>query len=398
MTRVRRRNSRARVLFGLFLCAFGLCTLRLGWLQIVTAPELAQAAEASRVTTVTIPAKRGDIVDSSGTVLATSVPTYDIYAARQYLWNWAHVVYVDADGNEVPREKALVNGQKRAGISTRVRGYGALEAARLLAPKLKKNAAELGGELSGTEGSRIIATNVPVSTWREIREMGIPGIDGVTSYRREYPNGATASTILGFTALAGDGAPGSELEGKAGVEATQNKLLVGKNGQRRVEISPSGQTIPGGYSQEQAAVDGNTVTLTINADLQALSQDAIDQAVDHIMPNGDGHRPRREDRRRVGVGRLGTDVARRGQGRQGENHGVTRRAIHVRARLDRQTRDLRRRSRARGVHSADSGFHAVRDHHARQPDLPRRARSPDVAAHCGGSIGRILQHGHGSTR
>lgn len=279
MAKARRPYRRARVVFGLFLAGFALCSLRLSWLQIVEGPDLARAAEQARVTTVRIPAKRGDIVDSAGTVLATSIPTYDIYVARQYLWDWAHVGYVDAQGKEVSEDAAVRNGRLVPGVKATVKGYGAVEAARVLAPLLKRNPAELGGQLAGNTGSTIIATNVPVATWRAIKKLAIPGVDGVTSYRREYPNGATASTILGFTARSGDGAPGNPLEGKAGVELTQDRRLVGKDGIRKVEISPSGQTIPGGFSQESPAVNGDTVTLTINADLQALAQDAIDEAV-----------------------------------------------------------------------------------------------------------------------
>ncbi|MDU0968583.1 MAG: penicillin-binding protein 2 [Actinomycetaceae bacterium] len=265
---------RSRWIIAILIVGFIACFLRLGWLQIVRGPALAQAAENARVSVIHLPAKRGDIVDSAGTVLATSVQTYDLYMSRHDLKQYKHCVFRDASGHEISATEAQRQGRKCT-----IEGYGAPEAARVLAPVLKKQPAELGGQIAGDDGSVIIATNVSVKTWRQIKKLGITGLDAVPSYQREYPNAQTASTILGFTALAGDGAPGNPLMGKAGIEQTQNKVLTGKDGIRRIEISPYGQTIPGGYSEETPARDGDQVKLTINADLQTLAQQEIDKAV-----------------------------------------------------------------------------------------------------------------------
>lgn len=254
-------RQRARFLCALVIVGFLAFSVRLVWLQVIRSHDLAQAAENARVTTLSVPAKRGDIVDRSGTVLATSIQTYDVYAAREYIEGFVRTKKGD-DGENV------------------VVGRGIAQAARELAPLLDKPAAEIGGQLLGGKGSTILRTNVSVENWRRIAKLAIPGIDGVPSYERAYPNGATASSVLGFTALAGDGAPGSPLEGKAGIERTQDDLLKGRDGKRSVEISPLGQEIPGGYSKITPAVDGATVRSTLSADLQSLAQHAIDAAVD----------------------------------------------------------------------------------------------------------------------
>lgn len=291
-----RRKKRARVMLVLVLFTFAACIVRLTWIQVVAGPALAQEAEKIRLTTVALPAKRGDIVDQTGTVLATSLPSYDVYVDKRFVRTWSRMAYVtqvqweaykaapdkELPLDEIPKERAIgPDGKIRKGIVYAPVGWGSLEAARLLAPLLKCDQVELGGQLSGESGSFIVATHVSVETWRAIKELKIAGIDGVPSYTRVYPNGATASTVLGFTARSGDGAPGAPYEGKAGVEMTQNKRLTGEDGVRRIEISPSGQVIPGGRLEEQPARNGDTVQLTLNADLQTFAQTAIDEAVGH---------------------------------------------------------------------------------------------------------------------
>ena len=70
--------------------------------------------------------------------------------------------------------------------------------------------AVLGGKMVGKRGFVYLAKNVSAEDWRKIRELGIDGIDGERRYQRQYPNGATASSILGFT--------DSEEVGQAGIE------------------------------------------------------------------------------------------------------------------------------------------------------------------------------------
>ncbi|MDK6474665.1 hypothetical protein QP168_10180, partial [Aerococcus urinae] len=87
-------------------------------------------------------------------------------------------------------------------------------------------------------GYQIIARNVEPAKWRKIKELKIEGITSETTTLRSYPAGNTASTVVGFV--------NQENVGAAGIEASREGVLGGKDGERTVEIAPTGQIIPDG--------------------------------------------------------------------------------------------------------------------------------------------------------
>jgi cell division protein FtsI (penicillin-binding protein 3) len=66
-------------------------TVRLIDFQIVRAASINEISLEKRAVTMTIPAVRGDILDASGNVLATTVYRYDINAAPAIEIGRAHV-------------------------------------------------------------------------------------------------------------------------------------------------------------------------------------------------------------------------------------------------------------------------------------------------------------------
>lgn len=263
-------GKRARLLFAVFVLIFSLCAAQLVNIQIIHGPQYAQAAQQARMSSSTIPAKRGDIVDRKGTILATSVEVYDVSVNQKLVKQYIHREVVDPDGNIVTDSDKLSD----PGNTTKIVGTGAAEAARQLASLLEMNAAVLGGKMVGDKGFVYLAKGVSAQIWRQIRELGIDGIDAEVRYEREYPNGATAASILGFIDYEG--------VGRAGVEATQNEYLSGTPGKYTVEISPSGQIIPGGTQEEVEAKSGQTVQLTIDADLQSLAESSLNAKVEEV--------------------------------------------------------------------------------------------------------------------
>ena len=71
----------------LLLCV---CIVRLVNLQIVQAPELAAEGEAVRTSKSDIAAKRGQITDATGMVLADSILTYDIAVNQENIRKYVH--------------------------------------------------------------------------------------------------------------------------------------------------------------------------------------------------------------------------------------------------------------------------------------------------------------------
>ncbi|WP_103064068.1 peptidoglycan D,D-transpeptidase FtsI family protein [Actinomyces qiguomingii] len=243
------------------LAGFGALAGRTAWLQVVDGPTLAAQAQAERTVTWVNRAPRGDILGRDGTILASSAVSYDIGVNQ--------VKVAQYERTEVRTDPAT--GQ----AGNVVIGHGAAAAAQQMAEILGMDAQELGAKMVGDSTYVVIAEAVSPDTWRRINALAIPGVEPDQRTRRTYPAGSVAGNVLGYT-YEGDG---RTLIGSAGLELTQNELLTGVDGQGSVEVGKSGAIIPTGEQEEIAARPGTGVRTTINPDLQAVAQEAIDQVV-----------------------------------------------------------------------------------------------------------------------
>lgn len=219
-------------------------------IQALQSSELTAEATARRTYTNTLPALRGDIVDSKGTVLATTEQTYHIWVNQ----------------NNVKQAKLWV--EKEDGTWT-VEGSGPAIVAEKLAPLLEMNEAELGGQLVGDSPYTVLKRNVSVETWRKIRSFRFYGIEWDASSKRVYPASSDAATVLG--AVRGDG------KGAGGIEGTQEAFLKGVDGHVSNEYSPFGQVIPGGATEQVNPQNGRTVHLTLDIDLQHRIEELLNK-------------------------------------------------------------------------------------------------------------------------
>ncbi|MFC4556368.1 peptidoglycan D,D-transpeptidase FtsI family protein [Georgenia faecalis] len=216
---------------------------RLVYVQAVEGPGLAAEALDERLARSTLQAPRGDIVDANGEILATSVSRYNI-GVNQVL---------------IREFTAEIDGEPKT---------GAVAAAAVLAPHLDRDPAELGAAMVGDSTFVYLEKGLTPDQWREIRELGIPGIEPEATTERIYPNGATAGNIVGFVGR--DGA------GLAGLELALDADLEGTDGSSVVEIGLHGQRIPTGQSTTTPAEPGRTVHTTIDRDIQFRAEEVID--------------------------------------------------------------------------------------------------------------------------
>lgn len=249
-----RPERRQSIVLVLVLVLTAVFAGRLVWVQTITGPARAEAAQANRSRVEVLQASRGSILAADGTVLATSVERYR----------------VRVDLTLLPQYRAREDGE--------VVGYGATAAAEQLAPVLDRDAAELGAELVGnpevSTGRRdhTLATNVTPETWNEIRALNIPGVSSERTPARTYPSGSTAGPIVGWANNAGVGA--------AGLESALQTRLAGTDGSFTYEVGAAGQVLPNRQSSRTAPVPGCDVTLTIDADLQYQSERTITDTVE----------------------------------------------------------------------------------------------------------------------
>lgn len=194
----------------------------------------------------TIPYQRGDIVDSKGTVLATSIAVYNVILDCSVLTSDED--YVD------PTIRALVQ----------------------CFPDLTED--QLYGYVREQPESRYIilkkkAAYEEIQPFVEIQEAVDedgrkinPDIKGVwfeKEYQREYPYGYLASAVIGFTA--------SGNVGVNGIENYYNDTLNGINGREYGYLNTDNnfeKTI-------KSAINGNTVVSTIDINIQSIVEEKI---------------------------------------------------------------------------------------------------------------------------
>lgn len=224
---------------------------RLVQLQGLDPDSYAQMAAAEGSERVVLPATRGEILDRNGEPLAETV-----------------------DGRMIIADPA---------VTAKV----APELATVLARRLGIDYFETLERLR-VEGSRFqyVARQVPASKAEkvvaDIREQfededGRP-FAGLTTERdplRIYPNDDVAANLLGFLGTPKDDGSAQAL---AGLETSFNKYLSGTDGEATYEVG-AGNQIPLGDNTVTPAVDGRSLQLTIDRDLQFYTQRILQQTV-----------------------------------------------------------------------------------------------------------------------
>ena len=250
-------NRRIKTIVAIIAAAAILLSLRLVDLQVVRADTLADVATRFRSTTYTQQAKRGSITDSKGTILAISVPKYNVRAdqvnLQQYVW-------YGSDGKKI-------------------RGVGPAAAARQLAPVLDMDEAELGGILRGSDQSnrwQLVASGLSSEEWEKVAALDIKGIYSERYMERNYPGGTAAANLLGFVS---QNEQDSTVRGRAGIEQEMDSILAGRDGSTSVQVGPNGTEFPDSEVVQTKAVDGRDVQLTIDADLQRVAQTSLQEVV-----------------------------------------------------------------------------------------------------------------------
>jgi cell division protein FtsI (penicillin-binding protein 3) len=242
MTKRRRSGIRLTLTMLAIFAVMVVFTGRLVDLQVVQAPKLQKAAAKSREASVTTYGSRGEIVDSNGVVLAHSVDRFDITVSPKQL--------LGPNPNDQTEQDTLT-GQltKLAGITGQ--SVDALRAAVMKNPK---------------SDYAVLTKNVTLATSNRVTKLKIAAIYPAPVAARSYPNGAVAGNLVGFVGTDGP---------QAGLELDYNTCLASKNGSSTYEKARDGTRIPGSTVKQTDPVDGGTLKLTIDRDLQYSVQQAI---------------------------------------------------------------------------------------------------------------------------
>lgn len=227
----RQRGAALLIVTGLVLTIFG---GRLVQLQAVQGEALASEALDQRLRTQSIPAGRGMILDAGGDALAITMEARNLTA-----------------------DQTLVTDPQAV--------------AEQLGPILGADPAVLAERLTGERRFMYVAKGLTPEAWDRIAELRLPGIFSEPTARRVYPAGDLAANVVGFV--------GGEGTGLGGVEYAYEQELAGTPGEQTFERGPGGRVIPTGANSVTDAMQGTSIRLTIDRDIQYVAQQALAEKV-----------------------------------------------------------------------------------------------------------------------
>jgi cell division protein FtsI (penicillin-binding protein 3) len=243
-------DRRYSIFVAIVLCVLGIFVLRLIWVQVIDAKSINDISNEARQTTRTIPAIRGNIIDSEGHILATTLISWD----------------VNVDPKNVGPVVLTIGDQKVA--------FSKEEIAQKLSEILRVPADELLVKMTGTSRYANLRKSVSAATYSKLKELDIPWVYFDKKQKRHYPDGAVAGNLLGFV-----GSDGSALEG---IERMMNSCLAGNDGKESYIQGADLIRIPSSVQVIQQVKHGSDVVLSINSDLQYSAQQEMAATVKRL--------------------------------------------------------------------------------------------------------------------
>jgi cell division protein FtsI/penicillin-binding protein 2 len=209
--------------------------------QIFEHYRLVALAESERQGILTIPARRGEIRDRNGHLLAADIVQYDVSASPKIIGDPESVADRLSTLLSIPRDELLQT--------------------------LKSDAVWTP-----------LAQAVSQSIGETLLKADIVGLQIEPRIKRVYPEEDMGAHILGFVNNSGTGF--------YGIEGYYNDLLRGQPGAQAGERTPFGGIIPLGTNRLVPPVNGATLYLTIDRSVQHLIESELEQAVNRYGGQG----------------------------------------------------------------------------------------------------------------
>ncbi len=281
-------SSRQLLLASVVLASFVALGTRLVWLQVIDREEFLRVVAQARHKIDEVPARRGDIVDSRGAILATSRSLIVLGVDPQMIRDedrkkWLQLAALlglplpelAQKFNTKFRPAAPANTAQPASPTAQPAGLvfnlNAPSAAPAPGSSTEDDATALD-EAADASGNRPIryaelSESVSESTFAEIKALGIAGIVSRRVYRRSYPHNALAAHLVGYV--------NREESPVTGIERYADFYLHGRNGWLESEKDGKRQELAQFRTREVAAADGYSVQLSIDSTVQQMVEDEL---------------------------------------------------------------------------------------------------------------------------
>jgi cell division protein FtsI (penicillin-binding protein 3) len=232
-------ERRIGLLFAGFLVCFLVIACRAFWLQGVQGAQLASEAISQQSQSIRLPSLRGSLLDRHGNPLVASEDAATIFA--------------------VPPEV------KKPAV-----------AAEKLATILRLPPSKVLSEVTAESTYSVLAHKVDLPTAKRIERLDLAGIGQDPDSRRTYPQGDMAGQVLGSV--------GAENQGLTGLEAGEESVLGGTDGERRIVSDATGEPIRLETAQE--AENGEDVQLTLDPAIEAKTEQVLAEVGETYAPKG----------------------------------------------------------------------------------------------------------------
>jgi cell division protein FtsI (penicillin-binding protein 3) len=232
-TLLKRRLLAAAAVFLLWSLAI---EARLVYFQVIERDSLVAAAERQQSRTIVAPAKRGDILDRAGRLLAYSVDADTVYAVPSEIANVEHAL---------------------AALCTALADCDA------------KDRETLGERLRSRRFFVYVRRQISPDQARRIAALNLEGVGFLTENRRFYPNKTLAAHLLGYV--------GTDNAGLAGIEATYDELISGEPGKVFVQTDARRHA----FSRlGRPPTVGDSLELTLDLGLQHIAERELKAGVE----------------------------------------------------------------------------------------------------------------------
>ena len=228
-------QKRVFIIMLAFVLFFSVIFVRLGYLQLVAGRDLQILASSQWLRDLPLAAKRGDILDCNGVLLATTETTYDIYVRARTV--------------DKPSELA-----------------------QLLSDKLGLDFDKTYTKVTNTSISEtLIKLQVAEDVALSIVDSGLKGIYLSQNVGRVYPYSSLLTQVLGFCSI--------DNVGQTGLESYYNKYLKGVAGKSLVQANAQGLEIDNSLGYYIPSIAGANLTTTIDVSLQITLEKYLNEAL-----------------------------------------------------------------------------------------------------------------------
>ena len=228
------------VFLGTLLLMIGLI-VRLGWLMLGKAEYYGKKAQDLHERERSIKALRGEIWDRNGMVIAANQTVCTISVIHSQIKEPEKVIQILAEELDMEEEKIRTRVEKRSSIER-------------------------------------IRTNVPKETGDRIRKYELDGVKVDEDYKRYYPFGSLASTVIGFT--------GGDNQGIVGLEVQYDDILQGTEGKILTMTDARGIELPDAGENRKEPIAGNTLQVSLDVNIQSYAEQAAYQVMEKKQADG----------------------------------------------------------------------------------------------------------------